>query len=285
MDRTAGEPVARRELIHGININFLEWGDDAKPPLLLLHGGGQSAYTWHRVATNFAPQYHVVAPDARGHGDSDWSPDGLYGGDRFREDVRELVRILGFDKFVLIGMSMGGMTSLSYAGTYGDTLRGLVLVDIAPDVNVTGRDRIMGFLLGRESFESLDDAVEYAHAFNPRRSREALAQTLPQNLRERPDGTLAWKWDPACFNFNRSEQPTRFGGDDLWQAAARIPCPSLVVHGKQSDILTRDNGERLAAAIPAGAYIAVDGSGHSVQGDNPNSLSDVLATFLDSIGY
>ncbi|MCC7363178.1 MAG: alpha/beta hydrolase [Dehalococcoidia bacterium] len=279
------EPASRRFPVDGIELHYLEWGDPSNPPIVLLHGGGQNARTWGRVATRLGHEYRLLALDARGHGDSDWDPAGQYSGQRHREDVRELVTGLGLDDFVLVGMSMGGMTSLSYASTYGESLRGLVVVDIAPDVKQEGRDRILGFMLGRESFGSLDEAIEYAHAFNPRRSPEALRSTLPHNLRHLPDGRLRWKWDPACFNFDRQATAGRFGNEDLWEGTKRIPCPMLVVHGKESDILTADVGERLAQSVPNGRYVAVEGSGHSVQGDNPHSLSDAIQQLLREIDY
>src|SRR5207302_11327624 len=132
---------------------------------------------------------------------------------------------------------MGGMTALSYAGEYGATLRGLVVIDIAPEIQPEGRDRIMQFMRGRESFASLDEAVAYAHAFNPRRGPEALRATLPRNLRTLPDGRLRWKWDPAFIDHGEDGGPeARFGVDELWQAAARGPCPALVGHGTESRI-------------------------------------------------
>jgi pimeloyl-ACP methyl ester carboxylesterase len=284
---SSAEPSSHRFPVEGIELHYLEWGDPAGPPIVLLHGGGQSARTWGRVASRLGDRYRLIALDARGHGDSDWDPAGQYGGQRSREDVRELVAALALDPFVLVGMSMGGMTSLSYASTYGHSLRGLVVVDIAPDVKQEGRDRILGFMLGRDSFASLDEAVEYSHAFNPRRSPEALRSTLPHNLRQLPDGRWRWKWDPACFDFSDGQSPGagRYGAEDLWEAARNIPCPALVVHGMESDILSAEAGERLASAMPQGAYVAVAGSGHSVQGDNPHSLSDAIEQLLHQIGY
>lgn len=282
---TGTEPASCRLPVGGVELHYLEWGSPLAPPLVLLHGGGQNAFTWNRVAARLAGRYRLIAPDARGHGDSDWDPSGNYGGDRYREDLRAIVTQLGLEQFVLIGMSMGGMTSLSYAGHYGMTLRGLVVVDIAPDVNPEGRDRILGFMKGREHFESLDDAVAYAHQFNPRRSPDALRQTLPKNLRQHDDGRLRWKWDPACFNHARMDGGIRFGMEDLWDSAKRIPCKTLVVHGTESDILTADVGRKLADAIPHGRYVAIEGSGHSVQGDNPHSLSEAIEQFLGELGY
>src|SRR5712692_8704254 len=243
---TVRGPRSAMTQVDDLALHYLAWGDPQRPPLVLLHGGGQSAHTWQRVAGRLSDRYYLVAPDARGHGDSGWAPDGAYTMTEFREDLRGMVQTLGFDRFVLVGMSMGGMTALGYAGTYGASLRGLVVVDIAPDIQQEGRDRIMGFMRGRDSFASLDEAVEYALAFNPRRSPEALRHTLPRNLKTLPDGRLRWKWDPAFMgNFGSAESAadhveSRFGLTELWQAAARVPCPALVVHGRESDILTAD---------------------------------------------
>jgi pimeloyl-ACP methyl ester carboxylesterase len=278
------EPTSHTVEIGDFPIHYLAWGLDGALPLVLLHGGGQSAWTWQRVAERFAARYRLIAPDARGHGDSGWSPDGIYSMDRFRDDLHALVSHLGLNAFVLIGMSMGGMTALSYGGVYGETLRGLVVIDIAPEIREEGRDRIVGFMTGRSSFANLDEAVEYAHAFNPHRGRDRLRQTLPRNLRTLPDGTLRWKWDPD-FIGNMAASEMDFGMDGLWDAAVRVPAPALVVHGAQSDILDPAAGRRLAETLPHGRFVTIEGSGHSVQGDNPHDLGDALEQFLAQIGY
>ena len=267
-----------------ILVHYLEWGDLNRPTLVLLRGGGQTAYAWQRVAERFASRYHIVTPDARGRGDSGWASDGHYGLGDFREDLRQFVGTLGLDRFVLAGMSLGGITAFAYAGDYGSTLRGLMIVDVAPEVERAGRDRILAFMQGRDSFESLEDAVAYAHAFNPRRAPETLRQTLPANLRTLPDGRLQWKWDPA-FIRDASRTEARMLRPELWDAAARIPCPTLVIHGAESGILSRDIGARLAATIPQGRLVSIAGAGHSVQGDNPHNLGEALEQFLDQLGY
>lgn len=282
--QAAAGPVSHFATVGGLRLHYLEWGQPEAPPIVLLHGGGQSAHTWQRVAGRLRNRYHLIAPDARGHGDSDWAPDRDYTLAAMREDLHGLTSQLGIEQFVLTGMSLGGMAALAYAGTYGETLRGLVVIDIAPDVQREGRERIVGFMRGRESFDSLDDAVAYAHSFNPRRSPEALRRTLPRNLKELPDGRWRWKWDPAFLPDGENTE-SRLGLEDLWAAAARVPCPALVVHGTESDILNQETGERLASVLPHGRYVSVSGSGHSVQGDNPHSLSDAIEQLLREIGY
>lgn len=284
MTMTEIRPAERTIQANGLRIHYLAWGEEHLPPVVLLHGGGQSAWTWQRVAGRLAGSYRVLAPDLRGHGDTDWSPAGEYTIDAYRDDINAFARELRLPPFVLVGMSLGGMTALSYAGTYGADLRGLVMVDIAPEIEAAGRDRIVGFMSGREGFASLDEAVAYAHAFNPRRDPGQLRRTLPRNLRTLPDGSLTWKWDPAFIRHARDGTPEeRFGLQDLWSAAARVPCPALVVHGMESDILSRGAGERLAAALPHGRFVSIEGAGHSVQGDNPHSLGEALEQFLGEL--
>jgi non-heme chloroperoxidase len=285
-DRLSPMAVPASQTVDGgaIAIHYLTWGSVHAPPLVLLHGGGQSAWTWQRVAERFADRYRVIAPDARGHGDSGWSPDGIYSMDRFRDDLYALVMHLGLNQFVLAGMSMGGMTALSYGGAHGETLRGLVVIDIAPEIRPDGRDRIVGFMTGRSSFANLDEAVDYAHAFNPSRGRDRLRLTLPRNLRTLADGTLRWKWDPSFLGDGVAPERD-FGMEGLWDAAARVPVPALVVHGAQSDVLDPAVGRRLAETLSDGRFVTIEGSGHSVQGDNPHDLSGALEQFLAQIGY
>ena len=270
----------------GLRFHYLTWGDPGNPPLLLLHGGGQTAHTWQRVANRLRDRYHVIAPDARGHGDSEWSPDGVYDPFGMHEDVAALVGALGLRDFVLGGMSMGGFAALGYAAEHGANLRGLMVVDISPALEEAGTARIGAFLRAKQEFDSLDEVVAHAHAYNPLRSPERLRETLPANLRRLPNGKLAWKWDPAFIGRDGSRAPgTRPRLDGLWEKAARIPCPTLVVHGRESDVVKRENGERLARSIPNARFVSIAGAGHSVQGDNPHSLSEALEQFLREIGY
>jgi pimeloyl-ACP methyl ester carboxylesterase len=290
-ERAREEPSRHLLQLGDLPIHYLEWGDPANRPLVLLHGGGQNAFTWLRIGQRFRDRYHVVAPDLRGHGDSGWAAEGDYSVEAMQEDVRLLAVKLGFSRFVLAGMSLGGMVGLSYAGIYGDTLRGLVVVDFAPDLKQTGTEKMVGFLRGRDSFASLDDAIAYVRTFNPKRSEEGLRRSLPRNLRTLPDGRLAWKWDPAFIR--RPEDgggPGRRHGPGkmtihLWEMAARIPCPALVVRGWESDLLGQEAAERLARTLPHGRYVSIEGAGHAVQNDNPHGLASEMVTFLEEICY
>jgi pimeloyl-ACP methyl ester carboxylesterase len=270
---------------NGLRFHYLTWGDPASPPILLYHGGGQTAHTWQRVANHLSDRYRLIAPDARGHGDTEWSPNGDYGAFYSRDDSVALVEALGLREFVLVGMSMGGLTAMAYAAQPSARLRGLVVVDVAPTVEDSGTERVMKFLRGQTVFADLDEAIAVAHAFNPRRSVENLRQTLPANLRTLPDGRLAWKWDPALFSNANAPRRDQRRLHNLWEQVAQIACPVLVVHGRESDILTPENGRKLAATVRDGRFVSIAGAGHTVQGDNPHSLAEALEAFLSEIRY
>jgi non-heme chloroperoxidase len=271
---------------NGLRFHYLSWGDPSSPPLLMFHGGGQTAHTWQRVANRLSDRYFILAPDLRGHGDTEWAPDGAYTQVDMRNDIVALAEALGIEGFVLVGMSMGGICALNYAAQHSRRLRGLVVVDVSPAVEEAGALRIQNFLSSKLEFDTLDDVIAHARAFNPRRSPENLRRTLPANLRTVPNGKLAWKWDPVLFGKpgGRLEE-RRANQERLWQEAPGIVCPVLVVHGQESDILTYQNGEKLAGTVPNGRFVSIAGAGHSVQGDNPHSLAEALEQFLSDIGY
>ena len=173
-------------------------------PVLLLHGGGQTRHAWRATAEAIARTGHVAyAIDQRGHGDTAWSPAGDYSLEAHRADVEAVVEQLGLDRFLLVGMSMGGAAALAYAGRHADGLAGLVLVDIGPDGRDAGRHRIASFVSGPREMDSVDDFVQRALEFNPRRRPELLRRSLLHNLRQTSEGKWTWKYDgasqPSCM--------------------------------------------------------------------------------------
>jgi pimeloyl-ACP methyl ester carboxylesterase len=269
-----------------LRCHYLTWGEPARPAVVMLHGFGQSAHTWRRVARHLTDRYFVVAPDARGHGDSDWATDGDYGQIAMRDDVGRLAGALELSRFVLVGMSMGGISALRFAAQNPDRLPGLVVIDVSPTVEEEGATQLADFFSDRLEFDDLDDLVAYVRRFNPERSPEALRATLPANLRTLPDGRLGWKWDPALLGEPGSRLRERKAQmDELWAGVARITCPTLIVQGQSSSILRRENAERLARVIRQGRFVAIGGAGHTVQGDRPQDLASVVAEFLSEIGH
>ncbi|WP_109329986.1 alpha/beta fold hydrolase [Rhodococcus oxybenzonivorans] len=250
--------------------------------VLLLHGGGQTRHSWRNTGRSLAADgWSAIAVDARGHGDSEWAPDGDYGIDALVADLTSVIGEVG-EKPVLVGASMGGMTSLIGQGENPELARGLVLVDIAPKVETAGTAEIMDFMRsGLDGFESLDDAAAAIAAYTPNRVRKPNPQGLRKNLRLR-EGRWYWHWDPAFLR--QGDEPTRQADSSARYARARdaaaaISVPTMLVRGKQSNVVSEEGAKELLELIPAATLIDVAGAGHMVAGDDNDVFSGGLKDF------
>ncbi len=192
-------PDERHVALDGLRFRYLDWGTEGKRPILFLHGGALTAHTWDLCCLALRDEFHCMALDQRGHGDSDWAPDADYSLSAQREDVRGFADAIGLDDFVLVGMSMGAINALAYATHYPETLSALVLIDAGPNVRRPGSSRIRDFVNGGAEPASLDAIIERALAFNPRRDPLILRRSLMHNLRRQPDGNWTWKYDRRRF--------------------------------------------------------------------------------------
>jgi pimeloyl-ACP methyl ester carboxylesterase len=199
-------------------------------------------------------------------------------------DLDAFVSALGLRHFVLVGMSLGGVNGLAWAGTHSRRLAGLVLVDIGPEVRSEGVRKIAAFTSEAAPLDSVEHFVDRALAFNPRRNRELLRRSLLHNLRQMPDGKFMWKYDQR--HRGRTPDPTAYARrrDLLWSAVERVECPTLVVRGAQSDVFHDEDAERLAGRLRQGRWVKVERAGHTVQGDNPAGLLVHLREFLGAVG-
>ncbi len=224
---------------------------------------------------------HCIALDQRGHGESEWSPAMDYSTESHVGDIEAFVDALGLDRFVLVGMSLGGVNGLAWAGRHSHRLAGLVLVDVGPEIRSEGVRKIAAFTSEATPLDSVEQFVERALAFNPRRNRELLRRSLLHNLRPMPDGRWMWKYDQR---HRGKVDPDAYARrrDLLWSAVEGVQCPALVVRGAQSDVFHDEDAERLAARFQDGRWVRIEGAGHTVQGDNPAGLLVPLREFLDT---
>lgn len=266
----------RTLMLRGLRFHYLDWGTVGKPPFVLLHGGAQTAHSWDDFAPEVRSDYHVYALDQRGHGDSDWAPDGDYHRTTQCEDVAAFVAALQLPPFVLAGLSMGGINAITYTARHPETVRALVIVDVGPEIEIRGRENIQNFTRIDE-LESFEAFIERAHRFNPRRSLENLRQRLSHNLKQQPNGKWTWKFDQKRLGAGGR---SGIGPEGLWEDVRKIRCPTLIVRGGESDILTPEAAERLQAAIPNSRLTVVPGAGHSVMGDNPEGFAAAVREFL-----
>jgi pimeloyl-ACP methyl ester carboxylesterase len=275
-------PREHHVILGRMRFHYLDWGTAGRPPVLFLHGGGLNAHTWDLVCAALRQERHCLALDQRGHGESEWSPEMDYTTESHVADLDAFVRHRALDRFVLVGMSLGGVNALAWAGRQGDRLAGLVLVDVGPEVRTEGVRKIAAFTSEATPLDSVEAYVDRALAFNPRRNRELLRRSLLHNLRRMPDGRFMWKYDQRHRGKVDPEAYARRRAL-LWSAVERVACPTLVVRGAQSDVFHDEDAERLAGRLRQGRWARVDGAGHTVQGDNPAGLLVHLRAFLAEV--
>ncbi len=263
---------------NGMRLHYLDWGNHAKPEMLLLHGGAQSAHSWDFFALAMRDHFHIVALDQRGHGDSDWSEAGDYDTPFHVADVHAFTDAIGFDTFNLIGLSMGGRNAYSFAANHPGKVHRLIVVDVGPDVQAEGRRHIREFLEGTETFESFDWLVQRVRRFNPRRPEAQIRGSLINNLKQMEDGRWTWKHDRR-----RGIRRDRGGemNDVAWQDIAKVKAPTLIVRGAESNILSAQTATKMSNTIQDSRLVEVPQAGHLVQGDNPLGFETVVREFLD----
>jgi pimeloyl-ACP methyl ester carboxylesterase len=259
------------------------------PPVIFLHGGGQTRHSWGETATRVAESgWQSLVLDARGHGDSAWSDVGDYRLESFAEDLRLVIEQLDRQPF-LVGASLGGLTSILVAGELApDVVRGVVLVDIVPDMEEAGAQRIGAFMVehAEAGFSSLDEAAEVVAAYNPHRAKPMDTGGLRKNLRER-DGRLYWHWDPRFMIAEGGSGPIEIlDVNRLHTAVGRIVAdvPVLLVRGRVSDLVTAEKAAEFCARFPAVEYMDVSDAGHMVAGDRNDAFTASVVEFLERHG-
>jgi pimeloyl-ACP methyl ester carboxylesterase len=275
-------PGEHHLLLRRMRFHYLDWGTAGLPPVLFLHGGGLNAHTWDLVCAALRAERHCLALDQRGHGESEWSPEMDYSTESHAGDLEAFVGTLQLRRFVLVGMSLGGVNALAWAAKHSGHLAGMVLVDVGPEIRTDGVRKIAAFTSEATPLDSVEHFVERALAFNPRRNRELLRRSLLHNLRRMPDGRFMWKYDQRHRGKVDPEAYARRRAL-LWSAVDTVECPVLVVRGAQSDVFHDEDADRLARRFRRGRWVKVEGAGHTVQGDNPAGLLVSLRAFLDEV--
>jgi pimeloyl-ACP methyl ester carboxylesterase len=268
----------------GIRLTGERWqGDRDGDPVLLLHGGGQTRHSWKNTAERLARGGRTaLALDARGHGDSDWHPQQDYTLGGFDSDLVALVRALDRTP-VLVGASLGGTTSLTAAGEHPGLAKGLVLVDIVASPEPEGVARITSFMRAhQDGFATLEEVADAIAAYNPVRRRPSSLEGLRKNVRRHDDGRWYWHWDPAFMRIDA--EPIREANPDrLRSAAAHITIPTLIVRGRQSDMVSDAGLEDMKRLIPHARSVDVGAAGHMVAGDDNDVFTASLEDFLSSV--
>ncbi|MEM7255440.1 MAG: alpha/beta hydrolase [Pseudomonadota bacterium] len=274
--------VSRQIVTRKQRFHVLEWGNPDAPPLLLLHGGHQSAHSWDLVSLHLADRYHVFAPDQRGHGDSEWSRECAYSNEDMAEDARSFIDALGLQQPLVMGHSMGGRNTLLLALKYQPLCRGLVVVDVGPEISGEGRRAISSFVSANEEFENLDKFVENVRRYDPYRSLEHIQRTVKYNLFERADGKYISKCDRAPRRLGLAGRTVDNERLSL-ESVRDLTLPILLVRGESSNVLTPEAAARFVAALPHGELRTVPSCGHNVHSQNTLGFLDAINPFLDGL--
>ena len=278
-------PVERRTFTgsQGLALAADAFGDPTNPPALLLHGGGQTRHSWRGTAERLAQGgWYAVTVDLRGHGESEWDPDGAYRSTGFANDVVEVAKAFETPP-TLIGASLGGISSLLAVHTAGNELaRALVLVDIATRMEISGAQRIMDFMRGgMDGFATLEEVADAVAAYNPHRPRPEDVSGLEKNLRRGDDGRWRWHWDPAFMQPDENITDQKLVSQEVLDAAAAgLTLPTLLVRGKASDLLSAEGAKTFLEQVPHADFADVSGAGHMVAGDRNDAFSDAVLSFL-----
>jgi esterase len=265
--------------LHGQRFHYTDWGSPVAPTLIFLHGITGHARTWDDEARLLAGRFRVIALDQRGHGDSDPAPDGDYSDAALLSDLEAFVGALGVARLSLVALSLGGRVAINYAGRHPERVDRLVIVDIGPDIAPAGRARVGGLMAhAPEHFETLEDVVAYQRANAPRYTEAMLRHRAQHAVRPLPDGGFGWKYDRALRDAIRQGQ-MRVPAN-LWPQWSAIQCPTLLVRGSESDILTDEIAKRMLEILPSARLAVVPDAGHTVPGDQPVVFQTLLREFL-----
>jgi pimeloyl-ACP methyl ester carboxylesterase len=291
-----GAPTVRRESVEiepGRSLSSLVWGT-GEPEIVLLHGGSQNAHTWDTVA--MALDRPLVAIDLPGHGHSDGPGDRPHGPLSARgnaEDVAGAIRILSPRAEAVVGMSLGGITTIALTDVAPDLVHKVVLVDVTPGVSPGKAKQITDFVNGPPSFSSFDELLDRTVQFNPTRSVSSLRRGILHNAVQRDDGTWVWRWagwreglggaSPSSPP-DEAREPQRDTSpifSDLWDIVGRIRVPVMLARGMLPQSVVGDDDEaELLKRLPKAKIVHFEKAGHSIQGDMPVELAGEIDRFV-----
>jgi pimeloyl-ACP methyl ester carboxylesterase len=291
MPVTVAGPTSRVYFSERLRLHYVDWGNPGAPPLLLLHGGQDHCRNWDWVAEELRSDWHILAPDLRGHGDSEWSADGSYTMAGYIYDLAQLIHQQRLAPVTMIGHSLGGNIALRYAGIYPESIRRLVAIEgLGPSPEVlaerrkkTIADRMQAWideqrgLAGRtpRRYRSIEEAFKRMQEANKHLSAEQARHLTQHGVNQNEDGTYSWKFD----NYVRSWPPYDMTVDDIELLWSRITCPTLLVYGNES-WASNPLGDGKADHFANAEVVTFEKAGHWVHHDQLNAFIERVRAFI-----
>ncbi|MEO7729111.1 MAG: alpha/beta hydrolase [Burkholderiales bacterium] len=267
------EPADRNVTVNGIRIHYLDWGTPGQQPLILLHGIARVAHTFDHLAPHFTANYHVIAVDMRGHGDSAWDPAGGYVVEDYVNDIEALIAQLKLRNIVLWGNSTGGRVAQMIAGLHPELVSAVIVEDVGPErpreVSNRRADR-----MAREAdgWATIDDLYAQAQRENPRTPESVLRPFVHHSSKARPDGRIVWKRDPAILN--------GFVPTELWATVRKIKAPVIYILGGASTIVPALTQMDIRLELPQAEIVMLPGLGHYPSDEKPAEFLAIADRFL-----
>jgi pimeloyl-ACP methyl ester carboxylesterase len=284
-------PTSHSYYSQRLRLHYVDWGNAGKPPLLLVHGGRDHCRNWDWTAEALRDDWHIIAPDLRGHGDSQWSPDGSYTMAGYIYDLAQLIHQQRLAPVTIIAHSLGGNIALRYSGIYPEAVARLVAIEgLGPPRSVLKErmgktvDERMDMwireqraLAGRlpRRYASIEDAFRRMQEENPHLSAEQARHLTVQGVNQNEDGTYSWKFD----NYVRAWPPYDMTYDEIESLWAQITCPTMLIYGKESWASNPERDGRLKHFKTA-TVVEFDQAGHWVHHDRLDAFVDTVRSFI-----
>ncbi|MGD9798552.1 MAG: alpha/beta fold hydrolase [Acidimicrobiia bacterium] len=283
-------PTSHSYFSQRLRLHYLDWGNAGAPPLLLVHGNRDHCHNWDWVAARLRDEYHIVAPDLRGHGDSQWSTGSTYTSAEYVYDIAQLIHQRGMAPLRIVAHSLGGSVALKYAGAFPENVERLIVIEgtgpprVDPALRPTPPDRMRSWieagraLAGRtpRRYPSLDAAFHRMQEANPHLSPEQARHLTIHGSNENEDGTYSWKFD----NHVHVGTPFDLGPEETRRLWANIACPVLLVTGSESWQRRHVEDDDLVGEFRDARHVVIDDAGHWVHHDQLDRFVALVRDFL-----
>ena len=267
------DPADKFVTVDGLKIHYVEWGDAQKPPLILIHGISRFARTFDHLVPSFVDRYRVIAYDLRGHGDSDWDPQGRYLVEDHVGDLEGLVKALGLKNIVVWGNSTGGRIAQVFTALHPDLVTHLVAEDVGPERPRSIADGFAKRVAAEQNgWASEGELVADLRKGNQQISEADARLWVRYAAKRRDDGRVVWKRDPNLVK--------GFVETELWRFVSKITTPTLYVIGGRSEIVPPQTQLQLQNTLPKVRVVAMAGLGHYPSEEKPAEFVALVNEFL-----